>query len=1833
MITGQWGAGERVMAWLAAALLCILASRGPAQGSGAAGREAVERQTHANIGPTGSIPSSSTNPGMSSALFVPVILSSSGRNNSFFTSELTLTNRGSREARLDYTYTAHAGGGNGRASEVLAPGQQKIASDALEYLTGLGIPIPERGNRIGTLRVEVPITADVTAVVRTTTAVVDGRAGLTYRGIAEQEGFTEAVYLCGLRQNRRDRSNVAIQHMGRLEEGTITVRATVYSGDPETSEGQVLEDRRLAPGGFYQYNGILDMAGFDNGYVKVERVEGEALFYAYGVINDQANSDGSFVFPVTASSLEGTTGQTLPVVVETSEFQSELTVTNFSEEARMLHFRFESHTVRAPDRTASFTLMPVRLEGGEQRILPDIIESLRREGVEGLGSARGSFAGPLFVTAEEGDLSGIVIGARTGSEKEAGQYSVFYTAVPVGAAFSETAWVDGLQQNGENRSNLALVNTGEVDGSDSIFSLEIYDGETGMAVKTVITKPVPARRWHQVNAILGQHAPGTTQGYVRIRKMSGINPFLAYGVINDGGAPGERSGDGAYLPAIERGDDPGTADMMDREVLKLLYHATGGPRWIHRTHWLSAAPLSDWHGVKTDASGRVTSLALEANGLSGAIPPALGQLTRLESLELGSNDLSGTIPVDLGRLTQLQVLQLRNNRLSGAIPPALSGLTYLLRLDLGWNQLTGKIPAELGRLPHLQLLALDLNQLSGGIPLELGRLTRIRWLALAINDLTGTIPPELGGLTQLESLELWRNRLTGAIPMELGQLHRLQFLGLSYNDLTGAIPPELGRLTRLQELSFRHNELSGAIPSTLQQLSQLRKLDIRDTDICVPAGAAFQAWLSTISTFLSSELVCDGTRRVLFSASDYNVKEGESVTISVHLVDQTGYPVPSVVIALTSTPRGGATSTDYSGIPERVTITTPANEGTFLVTAVEDDHFDHSETVMLGFRKPLPAGVTAGSPETATVMIHDPGTEGVTNQEVLEALYHATGGPDWKNRTNWLSELPLSEWHGVTTDGRGQVTALSLFGNGLSGTLPPALGQLTHLQTLHLQINGLGGEIPPELTGLASLQELNLAHNGLSGEIPVELGGLSQLQRLDLGLNQLTGRIPPELAGLTDLLELDLGNNQLIGEIPVELGGLTLLQVLDLGGNQLTGRIGRELAGFTQLQELDLGFNQLTGTIPAELGGLTHLQELNLRHNGLNGEIPTELGQLTQLQRLSLGSNNLSGRIPPELGGLPHLQGLTLEHNQLTGEIPTELGRLPQLLALYLNGNRLNGEIPTELGELTQLRWLLLGGNNLSGGIPPELGGLTQLFELDLGHNKLSGEIPYELTQLTTVQKLDLRFNENLIGAVPTELQELPLSTFDLMATSVCVPEDVELHEWLATIEFTTSGLTCGHSVDAMSRIDILVVHTPAARKIAGGTAEIAAHIDLMIAETNQAYRDSGVNQRVVLVAREEVEYAESGSTETDLTRLVDASDGYMDAVHAIRDQAGADLVHFIATGFRGGLADVMRAFAYTCAECGTSVFAHELGHNMGLHHDRFVTPFSRTFPYSHGYVNQQAFTNGAPESARWRTIMAYPNQCSDAGLGCNKIMRFSSPNQAYLGDPLGAPGDDRISAVNGPADAVRTLNITRHSVASWRPRASASRLTMPATVSQTRPRSRIGSNVPSSPAGSLFRAIAPNGRGATLRRVGVELDRATLRRREVSIEIGSLARVPDGGITALRLNLFDDMVLTGIIDRRTPTYSGGYALSGWLVGVPGGSVTLVVNGSVVAGTVRVPGATYRIRPSGAGRHAIMQVDPSQNPQDCKVVSRKAGPEGSEDPSSGNVFDGPIDSRSESGIQ
>ena len=75
--------------------------------------------------------------------------------------------------------------------------------------------------------------------------------------------------------------------------------------------------------------------------------------------------------------------------------------------------------------------------------------------------------------------------------------------------------------------------------------------------------------------------------------------------------------------------------------------------------------------------------------------------------------------------------------------------------------------------------------------------------------------------------------------------------------------------------------------------------------------------------------------------------------------------------------------------------------------------------------------------------------------------------------------------------------------------------------------------------------------------------------------------------------------------------------------------------------------------------------------------------------------------------------------------------------------------------------------------------------------------------------------------------------------------------------------------------------------------------------------------------------------------------------------------------------------------------------------------------------------------------------------------------------------------------------------------------------------------------------------------------------------------------------------MFTGIVERTAPTFSGGYSLSGRLVGEPLGGLTLVVNGETVAGTVRTLGRTYQIRSVADGLYAISEVEPT--PLECLV--------------------------------
>ena len=1079
--------------------------------------------------------------------------------------------------------------------------------------------------------------------------------------------------------------------------------------------------------------------------------------------------------------------------------------------------------------------------------------------------------------------------------------------------------------------------------------------------------------------------------------------------------------------------------------------------------WLSGLTNLERLGLRrTDRTGpipaglsRLTSLRqldLGGNDLTaGPIPSWLSGLTNLERLSLWETNRTGPLPDGLGTLTNLRWLSLEGNDLTpGAIPSWLSGLTNLEELSLGRTNRTGSIPSWLGNLLDLKWLALADNDLSGALPAELGRLASLRGLFLNNNPLAaGPIPAWLSNLGNLEWLRLWRTNRTGPIPGALNRLTSLRSLDLGGNDLTagpvprlsgltnleqltlfetnrtGPLPDWLGSLTNLRWLDLRDNRLTGPIPAALTNLGELVTFDVSQTDVCIPSDAAFRRW--------KAEIEARGGRFAGASCDDH---AGDRAVLAA-FYDATGGP-------------GWRVSTNWK---------TEAR--------LRDWH-----------------GVTTDADGRVSRL--NLGGNGLTGSipSVLGDLAHLVGLELWNNRLTGripaeLGRLARLDW-------------LNLQGNDLTGTMPD-LGRLGALRGLYLGGNDFAaGPIPTSVGNLARLERLVFSETNRTGPIPAALGGLAELRRLELQNNALTGETPLALTNLRRLDRFDASGNAAC--VPsdvafrawreeIEARGTfqassceehegdreTLAAFYDATGgpnwtddtnwkseeplytwfgvttdadgrvaglslpeNELRGPIPAVLENLANLRILRLGGNRFSGPIPAELGNLDNLEELSLWNrddylpsddDGLTGEIPVDLGSLTNLTRLNLRSNDLTGPIPAALGNLTNLRDLNLSGNGLTGAIPAELENLTNLRWLTLASNRFTGPLPAELGRLTDLNGLELGRNDWTAGPLPETwSNLSNLSRLSLPRANVTGPLPLWLENLTGLRLLNLSYNWGISGPLPSRLNLSHLDEIDIFATRACAPPD-----WMSwPVDFR--GAQCG---SAPETIDVAVFYTSTARLTAGGPREIEALIDLMVADTNRAYEASGVDHRLALVARKAIE-----GEDTDIVeRWRD-----MDDIHDLRNEVGADLVHLIIY-YEGtdvcGSADLGGPFGWTRHSCGGDTFAHEIGHNLGLHHDRYelldrVGEGLSSHP-GYGYVNQR---RSALPTTRWRTIMAYNTQCSN----CGALLRYSNPRQTYNGDPLGVPADVDSMGVDGPSDAAAVLNATGPAVARWRDRPGANR-------------------------------------------------------------------------------------------------------------------------------------------------------------------------------------------------
>lgn len=274
-------------------------------------------------------------------------------------------------------------------------------------------------------------------------------------------------------------------------------------------------------------------------------------------------------------------------------------------------------------------------------------------------------------------------------------------------------------------------------------------------------------------------------------------------------------------------------------------------------------------------------------------------------------------------------------------------------------------------------------------------------------------------------------------------------------------------------------------------------------------------------------------------------------------------------------------------------------------------------------------------------------------------------------------------------------------------------------------------------------------------------------------------------------------------------------------------------------------------------------------------------------------------------------------------------------------------------------------------------------------------------------------------------------------------------------------------------RIDVMIVWTPKAEQDQGGAAAMASMALSAVANANLVYANSGVNAELNLVHTGAVTFTETTSISNDLTALKGTTDGKMDNVHALRNTYGADLVTLIGAGYRSsgscGIAGVMvtvsgsfatNAFNIVDRSCaiGNLSYAHEVGHNQGLHHDPANASSSSSYPYAYGYQEPSGY---------FRTVLSYGSS--------TRVPYLSNPTVAYSGLPTGTASQDNARAL--------TNNLS--TVAAFRGATASPTSACTVTLSSTALTFGAGTNTKSltvtAPAGCAWSAVTSTAGWVTL--------------------------------------------------------------------------------------------------------------------------------------------------------
>jgi Leucine-rich repeat (LRR) protein len=576
------------------------------------------------------------------------------------------------------------------------------------------------------------------------------------------------------------------------------------------------------------------------------------------------------------------------------------------------------------------------------------------------------------------------------------------------------------------------------------------------------------------------------------------------------------------------------------ELVK-MYNVFDGANWTKNDNWLTPGkPISTWYGVNLNASGCVYSVVLENNQLNGAIFDI--NFPELIELNLNANKLHGDL-LDFSKMPKLMYLSINQNQLKGVIPnfsnlrdllslnvsfnklqgilPDFSQLTNITELNAAGNFLSGTIP-DFKSLPELTNLILDQNEFSGNLP-NFTNVNKLQYLFLYKNNFTGSIP-NYSNLPGLKWLDLAENNLSGIIP-NFQNLPLLEVLDVSVNQLIAI--PDFQNCIKLNTLFCNKNLLQGNFPKLLA-CTELDKVNIGENQF------TFETILDFINLRPQIELTYNGQKN-FFSEKVYIAKIGESLLVDLQID-------PNVL------------TNNYLWEKWRTPWTPPvgnsSNSNKLIFSKLSLDDFGRYQVYVTNPNAPL-LGILS---EEISIRVCDQSHD----SSQLVNLYNLTGGPSWKNNTNWLNPgKNISTWYGIRTSSQGCVESIILPMNNLIGEIPEL--HFNTLDSLHLEGNLLSGTIPQFRTDF--IKYLNLRNNALTGAFPQNINTFSDLENLDAGQNNLRGPIPPDLGDLSDLQSIKLDNNKIVGDLPEEISKLQQLKLnnVDFRNNEINGIKSKQL--------------------------------------------------------------------------------------------------------------------------------------------------------------------------------------------------------------------------------------------------------------------------------------------------------------------------------------------------------------------------------------------------------------------------------------------------------------------------------------------------------------------------------------------------------------------------------------------------------------------------------------------------------------------------------------------------